>query len=151
MIRFDGILFNERNSRLIMAELTRHDPAHSQLSHCQVARRVSRFSFMSALAKLNGLAFFPRVAEYCEGSLHAACDTRVMTRERFVPLCCDGHGTLIVAIVNPWSLQPQAHLATRFPQFEIVRIVTLASEISRAIVSGAVRRGASVWRGEFPS
>ena len=138
MICFDGILFNEHHSRLIMAELVRHDPAHSQLSHDQVSGRVSRFSFMAALAKLTGLEFFPRVAEYCERSLHAACDARVMQRERFVPLCRDGRDTLIVAIADPWSLQPAAYLAPRFPHFEIVRIVTLASEIGRAIVGGAL-------------
>ena len=43
MIRFDGILFNEHNSRHIMAELVRHDPVHAQLNHEQVAQRVSRY------------------------------------------------------------------------------------------------------------
>ncbi|KAB2641309.1 MAG: hypothetical protein DVB26_05095 [Verrucomicrobia bacterium] len=151
MIRFDGILFNEHNSRRIMTELVRHDSAHAQLNHDQVAQRVSRYSFMAALAKLSGLAFFPRVAEFCESGLHASCDTGVMTRWGFAPLYRDGQDTLIVAIVNPWNELPETYLAARFPQLKIVKIVTLASEISRSIVSGAVRRGASVWHEGLPN
>lgn len=143
MIEFDGISFNELISRRIMSELAVHDPAFAELSQDQVPNRVTRFSFMAAIAKINGLPFFPKVAEFCEGNLHTACDATVMTRGFFTPLCISGDNKLIVAIANPWSPTAEEYLAPRFPNHEIVRIVTLASEISRAIESVATNNGPS--------
>ncbi len=143
MIEFDGISFNELISRRIMSELAGHDPVYADLAQDQVPNRVTRFSFMSAIAKINGLPFFPKVAEFCDGSLHAVCDSTVMTRGFFAPLCMSGEDKLIVAIANPWNPLAEEYLAPRFPAFEIIKIVTLASEISRAIESVATNNGPS--------
>ncbi len=143
MIEFDGISFNELISRRIMGELGGHDPSYSELAQDQVPNRVTRYSFMAAIASLNGLPFFPKVAEFCDGSLHATCDSTVMTRGFFAPLCLSGSDKLIVAIANPWSPLPEEYLAPRFPHLEIVKIVTLATEISRAIESVATNQGPS--------
>ena len=143
MIEFDGISFNELISRRIMAELAQHDPSYAELAQDQVPNRVTRYSFMSALAKINGLPFFPRVAEFCDGTLHTACDATVMTRGFFAPLCLCGNDKLIVVIANPWSPLPEEYLAPRFPDLEIIKIVTLASEINRAIESVATNTGPS--------
>ncbi len=143
MIEFDGISFNELISRRIMGELAGHDPSYAELAQDQVPNRVTRYSFMAAIAKLNGLAFFPKVAEFCDGTLHATCDSTVMTRGFFAPLCLSGTDKLIVAIANPWSPLPEEYLAPRFPHLEIVKIVTLATEISRAIESIATNNGPS--------
>jgi type II secretory ATPase GspE/PulE/Tfp pilus assembly ATPase PilB-like protein len=143
LIEFDGISFNELISRRIMGELAGHDPSYAELAQDQVPNRVTRYSFMAAIAKLNGLAFFPKVAEFCDGTLHATCDSTVMTRGFFAPLCLSGTDKLIVAIANPWSPLPEEYLAPRFPHLEIVKIVTLATEISRAIESIATNNGPS--------
>ena len=143
MIEFDGISFNELISRRIMGELGGHDPSYSELAQDQVPNRVTRYSFMAAIASLNGLPFFPKVAEFCDGTLHATCDSTVMTRGFFAPLCLSGSDKLIVAIANPWSPLPEEYLAPRFPHLEIVKIVTLATEISRAIESVATNQGPS--------
>jgi type II secretory ATPase GspE/PulE/Tfp pilus assembly ATPase PilB-like protein len=143
MIEFDGISFNELISRRIMGELAGHDPSYAELAQDQVPNRVTRYSFMAAIARINGLPFFPKVAEFCDGSLHGACDATVMTRGFFVPLCMAGEDKLIVAIANPWSPLAEEYLAPRFPQHEIVKIITLASEISRAIESVATNNGPS--------
>lgn len=143
MIEFDGITFNELISRRIMAELVQHDPSNAELAQDQVPNRITRFSFMSALATINGLPFFPKVAEFCDESLHACCDATVMSRGFFTPLCVSGGNKLIVAIANPWSPLPEEYLAPRFPDLEIVKIVTLASEINRAIESVATNSGPS--------
>jgi type II secretory ATPase GspE/PulE/Tfp pilus assembly ATPase PilB-like protein len=143
MIEFDGISFNELISRRIMGELAGHDPSYAELAQDQVPNRVTRFSFMAAIAKINGLPFFPKVAEFCDGTLHATCDSTVMTRGFFAPLCLSGDDKLIVAIANPWSPLAEEYLAPRFPGLEIVKIVTLASEISRAIESIATNNGPS--------
>ena len=126
-----------------MGELAGHDPSYAELGQDQVPNRVTRYSFMAAIAKLNGLAFFPKVAEFCDGTLHATCDSTVMTRGFFAPLCLSGTDKLIVAIANPWSPLPEEYLAPRFPHLEIVKIVTLATEISRAIESIATNNGPS--------
>lgn len=143
MIEFDGISFNELISRRIMGELAGHDPSYAELAQDQVPNRVTRYSFMAAIAKINGLPFFPKVAEFCDGTLHGACDSTVMTRGFFAPLCMSGHDKLIVAIANPWSPLAEEYLAPRFPDLEIVKIVTLASEIARAIESVATNNGPS--------
>ena len=143
MIEFDGISFNELISRRIMGELGEHDPSYSELGQDQVPNRVTRYSFMAAIAKINGLPFLPKVAEFCDGTLHATCDSTVMTRGFFAPLCLSGDNQLIVAIANPWSPLPEEYLAPRFPNLEIVKIVTLATEISRAIESVATNNGPS--------
>jgi type II secretory ATPase GspE/PulE/Tfp pilus assembly ATPase PilB-like protein len=143
MIEFDGISFNDLISRRIMGELAEHDPSYAELAQDQVPNRVTRYSFMAVIAKINGLPFFPKVAEFCDGTLHATCDSTVMTRGFFAPLCTSGEDKLIVAVANPWSPLAEEYLAPRFPQLEIVKIVTLASEIARAIESVATNNGPS--------
>jgi hypothetical protein len=68
MIEFDGITFNDLISRRIMGELANHDPSYAELAQDQVPNRVTRYSFMAAVARINGLPFFPKVAEFCDGS-----------------------------------------------------------------------------------
>jgi len=143
MIEFDGISFNDLISRRIMSELATHDPSFAELGQDQVPNRVTRFSFMAAVAKINGLPFLPKVAEFCDASLHTYCDATVMTRGFFTPLCLAGDDKLIVAVSNPWSPLAEEYLAPRFPDLELVRVVTLASEINRAIESVATNSGPS--------
>ncbi|MEN9975718.1 MAG: Flp pilus assembly complex ATPase component TadA [Verrucomicrobiota bacterium] len=143
MIEFDGITFNELISRRLMGELANHDPSYADLGHDQIPNRVTRFSFMAAVAKINGLPFFPKIAEFCDASLHATCDATVMTRGFFAPLCLSGPDKLIVALANPWSPLAEEYLAPRFPHHEIIKVVTLASEINRAIESVATNNGPS--------
>ncbi|MFT4176439.1 MAG: ATPase, T2SS/T4P/T4SS family [Luteolibacter sp.] len=133
MIEYDGITFNELISRQIMAELAQHDATYAELAHDQVPNRVTRSVFMAALAKINGLPFFPKIADFTDPSLHENCDPTVMTRGHFAPLRITPDGKLLVIITNPWSPLPEEYLAPRFPQHEIVRIVTPSSEIGRAI------------------
>jgi len=142
VIDFDGMSFNELISGQIMHALGAHDPQFGKLPHDQVANRVTRNCFMAAVAKINGLPFFPKVAEFCDGSLHTYCDPTVLTRGFFTPICTTGD-KLIVAVANPWSPTADEYLAPRFPDLEIVKIVTLASEISRAIESVASSSGPS--------
>lgn len=143
MIEFDGISFNELISRRIMGELAGHDPSYAELAQDQISNRVTRYSFMAAVAKINGLPFFPKVAEFCDGNLHSTCDSTVMTRGFFAPLCMSGDDRIIVAVANPWSPLAEEYLAPRFPNFEIIKVVTLASEIARAIESVATNNGPS--------
>jgi hypothetical protein len=130
MIEFDGISFNALISRNIMAVLADHDPSYVDLAQDQVANRVTRYSFMAAIARINDLPFFPRVAEFCDGSLHVTCDSTVMTRGLFAPICLSGTDKLVVAIANPWSALPEEYLAPRFPNLEIIKVVTVQVKAS---------------------
>jgi type II secretory ATPase GspE/PulE/Tfp pilus assembly ATPase PilB-like protein len=143
VIDFDGISFNDLISNRIMAELGNHDPSFAELSQDQVPNRVTRYSFMALVAKLNGLAFFPKVAEFCDPSLHVYCDATVMTRAFFAPLCLSGTDKLIVITANPWNPIAEEYLAPRFPDLEIVKVVTLATEIAHAIESVGGNNGPS--------
>ena len=142
MIEFDGMTFNDMISRRIMQALGKHDAQYADLPHDQVSNRITRNCFMGALAELNGLPFFPKIGEFCEPSLHDHCDTSVLTRGLFSPICTTGD-KLIVAVANPWSPTPDEYLAPRFPKLEIVKVVTLASEINHAIESVASNAGPS--------
>jgi len=142
MIEFDGMTFNELISKRIAETLAQHDRTYADLPHDQVPNRVTRFSFMAAIASINGLSFFPKVAEFSDATLHEYCDPTILTRGLFTPLCLD-NGKLLVAIANPWSPLADEYLAPRFPDLEIVKVVTLASEISRAIEGVATNSGPS--------
>jgi type II secretory ATPase GspE/PulE/Tfp pilus assembly ATPase PilB-like protein len=142
MIDYDGMSFNDLISGRIMRALGEHDPQFGELPQDQVANRVTRNCFMASLAQLNGLPFFPKVAEFCDASLHAYCDSTVLSRGLFSPLCTTGD-KLIVAVANPWSPLADEYLAPRFPDLELVKVVTLAAEINRSIESVASNSGPS--------
>ncbi|MGB0992110.1 MAG: GspE/PulE family protein [Akkermansiaceae bacterium] len=137
MIEFDGVRFNALISRKIMQTLAEHDPQLAELDTGQLEAKVTKSVFMAAVAKVNNLPFFPKVADFCDSELLEKCDPSVLTRGGFSPLCTDD-GRLIVAISNPWSTAADDYVSMRFPDYEVVKVVTLTSEISRAIeaVSG---------------
>ncbi len=132
MIEFDGITFNDLISQQIMATLRKHDANFDDLSSSQVPNKVTRPIFMAAIAELNGLPFFPSIADYVDESLLEKCDPRVLSRNRFTPVCKRGH-RLIVAVSDPWSGLPRDYLSARFPKYELQNIVTPVNEISRTI------------------
>lgn len=142
MIDFDGIRFNALISRRIMTALEEHDPGLVGIDPGQLEAKVTKSVFMAAVAKVNNMPFFPKVAEFCEGVLLDKCDPSVLTRGGFAPLCVD-ENRIIVAISNPWSPAADEYIAMRFPDLEIVKVVTLTSEISRSIEAVASNAGPS--------
>ena len=140
MIEYDGIQFNDLISARIMKALAAHDGGLGGLAHDQVPNRVSRPLFMAAAAQINNLPFMPKVAEFCDPALLESCDPALLTRGGFTPLCIH-ENRLIVAISNPWSALPDEYLAPRFPETQIEKLVTLSSEISRAIERVATNAG----------
>ncbi|MFC5049940.1 GspE/PulE family protein [Rubritalea spongiae] len=142
MIEFDGLQFNELISKQLMQSLGAHDPEFAEITHDQVQNRVTKTTFMAAVAQLNGLAFFPKVAEFCDSSLLEKCDPSTLTRGDFTPLCLHNN-ILLIAIVNPWNTSADEYIMQRFPEFEIAKIVTLKSEISRTIEASSSGGGPS--------
>ena len=100
MIEFDGIRFNSLISRQIMQVLEEHDGSLKDLDHNQLSAKITKGEFMAAVAKVNNMPFFPKVAEFCESELLEKCDPSVLTRGGFSPLCID-ENKIIVAVSNP--------------------------------------------------
>ncbi len=142
MIEYDGIRFNALISRRIMKTLVEHDSSLAEIDPGQLEAKVTKAVFMAAIAKINNMPFFPKVAEFCESSLLEKCDPSVLTRGGFSPLCID-ENKIIVAISNPWNPAADEYIAMRFPDFELVKIVTLTSEISRSIEAVSSNAGPS--------
>ena len=140
MIDFDGFQFNDLISKQIMQAIGEHDQAFAEITHDQVQNRVTKSVFMACLAKLNGLAFFPKIAEFCDPELLKKCDPSSLTRGNFTPLCIH-HQTLLIAVVDPWQSNAEDYLASRFPEYEIIRLVTIKSEISRTIENATSSSG----------
>ncbi|MEJ6564754.1 MAG: ATPase, T2SS/T4P/T4SS family [Burkholderiales bacterium] len=143
MIEFDGIRFNSLISRRIMHVLTEYDPELAEIDPGQLEAKITKGVFMAAVAKVNNMPFFPRIAEFCDSELLEKCDPSVLTRGGFAPLCID-ENKIIVAISNPWSPAADEYTSMRFPEFEIIKIVTLTSEVSRAIESVTGNAGPSI-------
>ena len=142
MIEFDGIRFNELISRRIRAVLEEHDASLAGLESAQLTAKVTKGIFMAAVAQINKMAFFPKVAEFCQSDLLERCDPTTLTRGGFTPLCLDDN-RIIVAISNPWSPAADEYISMRFPEYELVKIVTLNSEIGRAIENVSSNSGPS--------
>ncbi len=134
MIEFDGIRFNGLISRRILQALTEYDPALAEVDPGQLEAKITKGVFMAAVAKVNNMPFFPKIAEFCDSKLLKKCDPSVLTRGGFSPLCIDKN-KIVIAISNPWNPAADEYISMRFPEFEIVKIVTLTSEVSRAIES----------------
>ena len=69
MIEFDGLQFNDFISTKIMQSLGEHDAEFAELTHDQIQNRVTKTTFMAAIAKLNGSRSSPKlqnsVMEHC--------------------------------------------------------------------------------------
>ncbi len=142
MIEYDGITFNGMISQRLMVILSEHDPNHKDITHELIPSRVTRSSFMSAVAECSAHAFMPKVAEFCDSKLLDKCAPSILNRGLFVPVAVIGK-RLIVAIVNPWNALYEEYLTQRFPEYELDPIVTIAPEISRAIEKMATSSGPS--------
>lgn len=132
MIEYDGIHFNDLISQRIRKALEEHDPSLVDVDDGQLEAKATKSVFMAAVAKVNNLPFFPKVADFCEVELLEKCDPSVLTRGVFSPICVDEY-RIIVAVANPWSPAADEYISMHFPDLEIVKIVTMTSEVSRAI------------------
>ncbi len=135
MIDYDGISYNEKISKIILATLARHNPQYENITHELVPSRVSRLSFMAAIAECSGLAFLPRIAEFCTPELLEKCSASMMTRGRFVPIMVN-NDKLLVGLANPWNTTYEGYLNQLFPDYEIEPVVTISPEVGKAIESG---------------
>lgn len=142
MIEIDGNIFNDRISDQIIGVLKAHDPALGEISHDQVSARVSKSCLMAAIGEINNLPFFPRIRDFAEPGLIKECEPKVLTRGMFVPLCRH-KGDMMVAVADPWNPLAEDYLSLKFPEFEVHKLLTLSSEITRLIESVTTTTGPS--------
>ncbi len=142
MIDIEGVQFNDLISAQIMEALGEHDQAFAELDHGEVPNRVTKTTLMAVIAKINKMPFFPKVAEFADNDLLAKCDPSALTRGGFTPLTIYNQ-TILVAVSNPWNPASDEYLAPRFPDFQFAKLVTLNSEISRAIEGSTSTTGPS--------
>ncbi len=142
MIDIEGVQYNELISSQIMEALADHDQSFANLDHGEVPNRVTKTTLMAVLAKINSFPFFPKVAEFADNDLLAKCDPSALTRGGFAPLCTYNQ-SILVAVSDPWNPASDEYLALRFPEFQLAKLVTLASEISRVLEGATSTTGPS--------
>ena len=74
MIEFEGITYNALISRRIQEVLEEHDPTLVDVDASQLETKITKSIFMAAIAKVNNMAFFPKVGDFCDSDLLERCD-----------------------------------------------------------------------------
>lgn len=130
-----GIEFNETIQRLIIGQLRSSATGHETLTDEALVRKCSKTRILGAVGNAAGLPAFPQVRELAEAEFVSYCDPVVMARGMFVPLRRSASQVLL-AVANPWDYRADDYCAARFPEDELLKVVTLASEIS-AVIEGS--------------
>ncbi len=129
-----GIEFNHTIQRLIISQLRAATGGQEGQSDEALVRRTSKTRMLGAVGRAAGLPAFPQVREMADAEFVGYCDPVVMSRGMFVPLRRNAHQVLL-AVANPWDNRADDYCAARFPEDEVLKVVTLASEVS-AIIEG---------------
>ncbi len=130
-----GVDFNDTIQRLIISQLRQAAPSSESLSDEALARKSSKTRMLGAVGRAAGLPAFPQVRELADAEFVGYCDPVVMARGLFVPLRRSSQ-QILLAVANPWDYRADDYCAGRFPEDEVLKVVTLASEIS-AVIEGA--------------
>ena len=94
------------------------------------------------MGKAAELPSFPNIRSLADMSFVRGSDLGVLSRDKFVPLCSSGE-QILVAVANPWDYGPDEYCAAHFPDHELLKIVTLSSEISAIIEAASLTIGPS--------
>ncbi|MFM2166975.1 MAG: Flp pilus assembly complex ATPase component [Verrucomicrobiota bacterium] len=130
-----GIEFNHTIQRLIISQLCDATSGQEVQSDEAIVRRSSKTRILGAIGRASGLPAFPQVREIADAEFVGCCDPVVMSRGMFVPLRRSAQ-QLLLAVANPWDCRADDYCASRFPEDDVLKVVTLASEIS-AVIEGA--------------
>jgi type II secretory ATPase GspE/PulE/Tfp pilus assembly ATPase PilB-like protein len=137
-----GIEFNDTIQRLIISQLRSSLAPQEGLSDEALVRKSSKTRILGAVGRASGLPAFPQVREMVDPEFVGYCDPAVLSRGMFVPLRRSSKQVLL-AVANPWDYRADDYCAARFPDDELLKIVTLASEISSVIEGSASSSGPS--------
>ena len=137
-----GIEFNDTIQRLIVSQLRSSLAAQDGITDEALVRKSSKTRILGAVGRASGLPAFPQVREMVDPEFVGYCDPAVLSRGMFVPLRRSTKQVLL-AVANPWDYRADDYCASRFPDDELLKIVTLASEISSVIEGSASSSGPS--------
>ena len=130
-----GIELNHTIQRLIIGQLRAATLGQETQSDEALVRRSSKTRMLGAVGCASGLPAFPQVREMVDVEFVGYCDPVVMSRGMFVPLRRSAQQVLL-AVANPWDYRADDYCAARFPEDEVLKVVTLASEVS-AVIEGS--------------
>lgn len=137
-----GIEFNDTIQRLILSQLRSSMAGQEGVSDEALVRKSSKTRILGAVGRASGLPAFPQVRELVDQEFVGYCDPAVLSRGMFVPLRRSPK-QILLAVANPWDYRADDYCASRFPDDELLKIVTLASEVSSVIEGSASSSGPS--------
>lgn len=137
-----GVQFNATINALVVAQLRSACPAGDEITDDALLRRSSKIRMLGAVAKASNLPAFPHLKGLPDLELVGQCDPAAMARGLFVPLRRSSE-QILLAVANPWDYRADDYCEAHFPNEEILKIVTLASEISKVIEGSASASGPS--------
>ncbi|HSI65585.1 MAG TPA: ATPase, T2SS/T4P/T4SS family [Candidatus Saccharimonadia bacterium] len=137
-----GIEFNETIQALVLEELRKVSPSDMTLSDEALVRKSSKARILGAVGKASGLAAFPNVRDLVDSELVGYCDPAALARGLFVPLRRSAE-QILLAVANPWDYRADDYCSVRFPDEEILKVVTLPGEISSVIEGSSSSAGPS--------
>ncbi len=126
------IRFNKTIEQLIIRELRGAYSAGSSLTDASLVHKTSKTRMLGAVGKVAALPAFSSLRGLAELSFVRGCDLGVLSRDKFVPLR-RSEAQILVAVANPWSYGADEYCAAHFPNADLLKIVSLASEISGII------------------
>ena len=120
-----GIDFNDTIQRLIVEQLRSAAPVQEGVSDEALVRKCSKTRILGAVGRASGLPAFPQVRELVDPDFVGYCDPAVLSRGMFVPLRRSTQ-QILLAVANPWDYRADDYCTSRFPEDEILTVVTLA-------------------------
>ncbi|MDA0814288.1 MAG: ATPase, T2SS/T4P/T4SS family, partial [Verrucomicrobia bacterium] len=128
-----GVTLNRTLHGLILDQLRLAAGAQqTDISDEALIRKSSKVRLLGAMAKAANLPAFPQLKGLPDAELLAQCDPASLARGLFVPLRRSAE-QILLAVANPWDYRADDYCEARFPTEEILKVVTLASEISTVI------------------
>jgi type II secretory ATPase GspE/PulE/Tfp pilus assembly ATPase PilB-like protein len=126
------VTFNETVQQLVVAQLRLSTTTNEPMTDEALVRKSSKARILGAVGRAAGLPAFPQIRELADTDFVGNCDPVVLARGYFIPLR-RSDDQVLVAVANPWDYSADEYCAGRFPNDEVLKVVTLASEISSVI------------------
>ncbi len=137
-----GIELNETITNAIVNRLADGDPTLRERPKEDVVRRCSQARILAAIGNLNSIPVFLNIRNFVDRALLEQNDPQIMNRGMFVPLRRDDR-QLVVAVANPWDPIAEDFCSQRYPDVEVVKILSPVAEISKVIETVARTAGPS--------
>ncbi|HSJ01993.1 MAG TPA: hypothetical protein VK956_06035, partial [Verrucomicrobium sp.] len=137
-----GVDFNDTIRSLVLEQLRESSAQDEFVPDETLVRKSSKTRILGAVGKASGLPAFPQVRDLADAELVGYCDPAALSRGMFVPLRRSNQ-QILLAVANPWDYRADDYCAARFPDEEILKVVTLASEVSTVIEGSAASSGPS--------